>query len=522
MKKKFLTLIVICFFLSVNLTQGITLEKNDSFMLNSNQIKGKSNSLEKDWWPMFQHDPSNTGFSQSTGPETNDISWTFKAKSMIYSPVISDERIFLGTENSSVYCLDITGNNLWKSKTTGDMDSSPAVHNGKVFIGNNNGKIFCFDEMNGNLLWTLQLGGEVSSPTIVDEGLIIECLDGHVYCINQESGMIKWQTQLGIAVLSTPVVVEDKIFVRNYCLDINTGSIIWTSDVGIILSSSPSFFEDKIYICSRDEKMYCLDADTGEKLWKFYTGSIIYANAPANAYGNVYVGNAFGFIYCVNATTGQYVWSTKESARAVSSPAICDGKLYIGSVDNSLYCLDAFTGEKIWQFSANNTFLLSSAIADDHVFSVSGDTLYCFGDEYPANADLDCTGSFSFTNVKPGSVCSAQLIISNVGSIGSELDWEIHSFPDWGVWSFYPGSGSQLTPSDDAVIVDITIQVPSEKDTCFTGEIEVINRDNPKDHEVLDVSLSTSMNKGLTGFHEIFINRIINMMQFLKIRNNIL
>jgi hypothetical protein len=29
-----------------------------------------------DWWPMFHHDLSHTGFSPSTAPETNHTAWT--------------------------------------------------------------------------------------------------------------------------------------------------------------------------------------------------------------------------------------------------------------------------------------------------------------------------------------------------------------------------------------------------------------------------------------------------------------
>jgi len=308
------------------------------------------------------------------------------------------------------------------------------------------------------------------------------------------SGEILWKTQLSINVLSTPLIVDDYIFVRNYCLELFTGDIVWSSDVGVILLSSPTFFEDKVYIGSRDEKMYCLNADTGEKLWRFYTGSMTYETAPAVAYGNVYVGNAFGYIYCVNATTGERVWSAKESARAVSSPAISDGKLYIGSVDNHLYCLDAFSGEKIWDFRAEDDFSSSLSIAKDHIFSASGDMLYCFGEEVTTSSDLECSGTLSFSEVKPNENISSSFFVANIGESNSQLRWNIESWPSWGEWSFSPQDGLGLTPSDEAVTVEVVIQAPAEKEKMFSGEIKVVNLDNTSDVEFLDVSITTNKN----------------------------
>jgi len=50
--------------------------------------------------------------------------------------------------------------------------------------------------------------------------------------------------------------------------------------------------------------------------------------------------------------------------------------------------------------------------------------------------DLDCNGSLSWTDVPPGSTVEGSFEVSNIGEDGSELDWEVIEWPDWGNWSF--------------------------------------------------------------------------------------
>jgi hypothetical protein len=52
-----------------------------------------------DWWPMFHHDFNRSGYSNSIGPETNNVLWAYQADDIIESssPAIVDNKIFLVT-----------------------------------------------------------------------------------------------------------------------------------------------------------------------------------------------------------------------------------------------------------------------------------------------------------------------------------------------------------------------------------------------------------------------------------------
>ncbi|UCF12274.1 MAG: VCBS repeat-containing protein [Thermoplasmatales archaeon] len=104
-------------------------------------------------------------------------------------------------------------------------------------------------------------------------------------------------------------------------------------------------------------------------------------------------------------------------------------------------------------------------------------------------ADLECDGTLSWTNVKPGETVEGSFEVSNVGDPSSLLNWEIKSYPDWGAWTFDPESGEDLTPEEGSVIVNVEVIAPDERDTEYLGEIKVVNQDDPYDSDIIPVSL---------------------------------
>ena len=109
--------------------------------------------------------------------------------------------------------------------------------------------------------------------------------------------------------------------------------------------------------------------------------------------------------------------------------------------------------------------------------------------------DLDCEGSLNWDKIKTGKTIDGNIQIKNIGEEGSLLNWRVKSYPDWGEWSFDPEFGENLTPTDGVITVNISIIVPDEKKTDFKGFLRIENQDNPKDCEVITVSLKTPANK---------------------------
>ncbi len=115
--------------------------------------------------------------------------------------------------------------------------------------------------------------------------------------------------------------------------------------------------------------------------------------------------------------------------------------------------------------------------------------------EVAADPDLSCEGTISWANVTPGDTLTSSFTIENIGGAGSQLDWEVVDNPSWGDWTFDPNSGTDLTPEDGAITVDVTCVAPNDKNEEFIGKIKVENLENSEDFCYIDVSLSTPVNK---------------------------
>jgi outer membrane protein assembly factor BamB len=305
------------------------------------------------------------------------------------SPAVVDGKVYVGSYDGNVYCLDAsTGNLAWKY-TTGDIvSSSPAVANGKVYVGSQDSNVYCLDASTGNLAWKYTTGGwVVSSPAVNDGKVYIGSRDLNVYCLDASTGNLAWKYTTDNYVQSSPAVANGKVYVGSqgngnvYCLDASTGNLAWKYTTGDIVFSSPAVVDGKVYVGSRDSNVYCLDASTGNLAWKYTTGDIV-SSSPAVANGKVYVGSQDSNVYCLDASNGAFIWKYTTGFAVDACPAVADGKVYVGSGDGNVYCLDASNGNHIWNYTTDDlpTAHSGPAVADGRVYVGSGHgVIYAFG-----------------------------------------------------------------------------------------------------------------------------------------------
>ena len=377
----------------------------NDFLNYTTQSKFYYNYLESDWWPMYRHDLNRSGYSTSSAPNTNEILWSFKTGSDIYgtSPAVIDGRVYIGSNDYKIYCLDsCIGNHIWNYTTNSYVVSSPAVAYGKVYVGSNDNKLYCLDAYTGSHIWNYTANHDVgSSPAVVDNKVYVGSYDHNMYCLDADTGSEIWiYTAGGIIQWSSPTISNGKIYFGSgdgklYCLDADNGSYIWDYTTGGNVESTPAIKDNKIYFGSLDDNVYCLEADTGSFVWN-YTMDSGSASSPAVAYGKVYIGSSDDRLYCLDADNGSHLWNYTTGHWIQSTPAVADHKIYVGSLDGNLYCFDADTCNKIWNYSAGGV-LSSPAIAKGRVY-VGGwdDNVYCFG---VADIDVQITSLLSGWNL---------------------------------------------------------------------------------------------------------------------------
>lgn len=132
-------------------------------------------------------------------------------------------------------------------------------------------------------------------------------------------------------------------------------------------------------------------------------------------------------------------------------------------------------------------------------------------------ADLECDGDLSWTHVSPGEPVRGSFKVSNIGDPLSSLNWKVDSYPRWGNWTFTPKEGKDLKPQDISITVRVSVAAPHEENTDYSGEIRVVNTDNPNDFSFINVSLSTPVKRNLTLQQSMFlVQKMLTTFPFFK------
>jgi hypothetical protein len=224
-------------------------------------------------WPMFRHDLNHTGSSTSTPANFNYLRWTYTAGSKVAfsSPAVVDGRVYVGSNDHKVHCLNAsTGAHLWNYTTGDTVYSSPAVVDGRVYVGSYDDKVYCVDAYTGAHIWDYPTGDYVySSPAVVNGSVYIGSSDNKVYCLNASTGAHLWNYPTGGDVFSSPAVVDGRVYVGSwdrsiYCLDAETGATIWSYATGWAVESSPAVVDGIVYVGSWDQKVYAIGVVTSQ------------------------------------------------------------------------------------------------------------------------------------------------------------------------------------------------------------------------------------------------------------------
>jgi outer membrane protein assembly factor BamB len=144
-----LFLVIIC----MTVTTGSSVA--GSILSSPPEFREMENPRGNDWWPMFRHDVMHSGVSTTTAPDDAEVLWTYQTDFIISSsPAVSHGRVYIGSWDRSIYCLEMdSGNLVWNYSASSEITTSPAVINGKVFIGSQDTYLYCLDASDGSLLW---------------------------------------------------------------------------------------------------------------------------------------------------------------------------------------------------------------------------------------------------------------------------------------------------------------------------------------------------------------------------------
>jgi outer membrane protein assembly factor BamB len=392
-------------------------------------------------WPMFRQNPAHTASSSISGPSAPKVLWTFSDgdNALQGSPAIVDGKLYIGSANGNIYCLDATnGHEIWFNfKINAGIQSSPAIENGYLYINGWDGLIYCLNAQTGDIVWKFETGyGTSASPTIVNGYVYATSQDRNLYCLNALNGQEAWRfsltslkgppTQYDMTCGGTsPAVVDGYVYVGGtnlYCLNAVSGELSWSFSA--IVDASPTVYEGKIYFSARDKNAYCLDASTGKKIWEkpIITSELYGVSAPAVADGRVYFGS---WVQCVDASTGERVWRYGTGdIYASSAPTVAGQYAYFCGNDNNIYCVKATNGEYVWKTKNSG----ESPVVVDGTLFIAGSSLVAYADSgiiptpTPSPSPYKPQSPTPTPSISKGTIVSIQiLIIFSIAAISAAI-----------------------------------------------------------------------------------------------------
>ncbi|MDI9617314.1 MAG: cobaltochelatase subunit CobN [Methanothrix sp.] len=146
---------------------------------------------------------------------TQDIVWKAPADAAITSgPAIWNRTLFFVTERSITALNATTGQTLWQRSING-TSSTPAIASGRVYVGTDDERVVCLDA-NGALIWETKVNGPVRSSPLFLDGRIYFGTNtdaGTVYALNASDGSIVWRYPVNEYIMSSPSASDGILFI---------------------------------------------------------------------------------------------------------------------------------------------------------------------------------------------------------------------------------------------------------------------------------------------------------------------
>jgi len=415
-----------------------------------------------DIWPLFRHDPANTGCTDYYSPNTNHVTWKKQLNTQIgqTTPLLYGDKLYISTGWYYKSVPKIT--NLFNITPSPPSEILQELLEQQSITAPG---LYCLNAKTGEEFWNLSMDLP-NDPAIVDNKLYMTAINysyysSALYCLDATTGSIIWQKPINGLALSPTIVADEKIFVGSLdisdysgsmsCYDLS-GNLLWNrpyegSEVSYF--SAPAVYEGKVYCITIDlstyynGKLYCLNAETGQILWSkpiFSFGLMFYQSiSPVCADDKVYVTdfNMYGYagyLRCFDAETGDSEW-THNFGQSItfSTPALCEGSVYVTSFDfysyySWLYRFYATNGTLEWKVAlpSSSYFGFGSPIC-------SADKILLSSGGYAATNELFCfekeNGTFVWNYLSDAEILGRQSI-GDERAYAADVDGNIYMFED--------------------------------------------------------------------------------------------
>lgn len=208
------------------------------------------------------------------GTATAKERWQYRLPASVLnkSPVAYGDYVYVAN-GSNIHCLSGRAGVLkWVQNLSSDISSTPAISDEGIFLVTDDGRVRCYDTRTGRPKWKVEpkLDFDVVAPPMVSgTTVVIGTVEGGVYAVDTATGAIKWTYRLMPAsnntesigdnanIAAAPVISDGTVYLvsndglaafRSDAVDSIAPLITDTEpDMGIVINGAPPIhFEAKI------------------------------------------------------------------------------------------------------------------------------------------------------------------------------------------------------------------------------------------------------------------------------------
>jgi len=130
--------------------------------------------------------------------ETGEEIWKAPLKGTISSPALSFNRVYIGTDDGHLACLNASdGSLIWSAEVDSSVRSSPLVAGDRVYLGSHRGVVYALNRSDGSEIWRYETGAYLmSSPSFSDGVLYIGSDDGCLYAFGEEGSKVIFEGEV--------------------------------------------------------------------------------------------------------------------------------------------------------------------------------------------------------------------------------------------------------------------------------------------------------------------------------------
>ncbi len=297
---------------------------------------------------------SHSGWFYSMTASTGEILWKKDIGSVSSRPLLHRGRIYVGTDDGFIICLNSLGDEQWRYSTGHSILQEPVLVGDSLILTNEGDQVYALDVETGKFRWTYKTDSDAEftlrghSGVLVDGELIYAGFaDGSLVALRSSTGSVAWLTSLKgagerfVDVDTTPVIAGDLVFAASssgglYALDKTSGRIRWNREIeggGGLLAT-----EKRLYFVAAENGVHALDHD-GNVIWRQGTRGGGEAANPI-VHGDYLIFNlSEDGIFVVKTDSGKVVQYFDPGSGISGAPTMGRQNMYVMSNGAVLYSL---------------------------------------------------------------------------------------------------------------------------------------------------------------------------------------